>query len=80
MSHSAKLIFLNRNKTDPIFLFLVPEAPVEVSVSPPSQETDLILRNLGNFPIDIRQRGSHKGMDAWMDDWMDRKSNRCIDG
>jgi len=43
----------------------VPEAPVEVSVSPPSQETDLILRNLGNFPIDIRQRGSHK------DDWLE---------
>jgi hypothetical protein len=40
-----------------VILLLVPESPVEVSVSPPSYETDLILRNLGNFPIDIRQRG-----------------------
>ena len=44
-----------------MIFILVPEAPVEVSVSPPNQETDLILRNLGNFPIDIRQRGYQKG-------------------
>jgi hypothetical protein len=45
----------------------VPEAPVEVSVSPPSQETDLILRNLGNFPIDIRQRASPPQKDDWLE-------------